>query len=209
MMMSFKFGSKGNAAAARALVKNVREGRVSVHAHDEDYSGASVLTCVASCGLTDEVDYLLDVGANVLAVSNNGNTALTAAITYGRAATAELLIQRGALVNGSPPTQRAPLYLAVAYDLAGVALQLLDKGADVNAPAMIGDAVVTPLIMAARMNTRTVVRALLLHGADAVPRADYGETAFDVAVRCNFAQLIVTLLASGCSPMSLDTEKRR
>lgn len=149
--------------------------------------------------------YLMDVGADVGAVDNDGLTALHWAACAGRRGLTTTLLERGHLsVNCHASLGATPLMVACAARHLDVAEMLLDAGADVE--------VATPdgwraLHVAVRACAAPIVRLLLLkgsadpdaisssltHGGDSVPAS----TPLLIAISLNSVRMMRHLLDAG------------
>ena len=109
---------------------------------DGQASDFNLLHRAAMLGLTDIVKRLLDMGANVNALSDNGS-ALKLAIQYNQGASFDLLLSRGALPDHVTPTEEershfkinkrsAPITQAASSNNGKIIRRLLDGGADPN-----------------------------------------------------------------------------
>ena len=84
-------------------------------------------------GRINEIESLLEQGADVDAPNSAGPLSLILAIRYGQVDAARLLLERGADVNGGEWGNRGrPLLTAVVKDQTDVVRLLLERGADVN-----------------------------------------------------------------------------
>lgn len=103
---------------------------------------------------------LIDHGAQLDAHNRSGHTALEVAVLSGKIQVAQLLRQRGATLDA-----QSLLFKAIRADanFRDVFEFLVRQGADVNAPDDSGD---TPLVLAARLGHRLLVKRLIDSGAD-------------------------------------------
>lgn len=115
----------------------------------------------------------------------------------------ELLLAAGGDVNDNRDAGNTPLYFLVRWHdvernervRKGV-VWLLEHGADPN--VRCGDEEETALHLAARIGqTPPIVRLLLAHGADVQARRADGRTAWMLAARSGFDEIVTTLEAAG------------
>jgi ankyrin repeat protein len=130
-------------------------------------------------------------GARINLLNKNGETPLHMASLQGKMAAAEWLIGKGANINPDP---RAAAWSALHYAAFSgkkeLVTRLLEKGADINARAPNGT---TPLMSAIYEGKRDVADYLVRLGADRTLKNDWGDGAFEWAVKYNqtdLAQLI-------------------
>ena len=107
----------------------VRRSRPSMMASNES---ASALCAAAREGDGAEVSRLLQAGADVDRVDDNGRTPLHDACVNGHADVVSLLLDAGAEVDPADNQKWTPLYYACARGHADVVSLLLDAGADVD-----------------------------------------------------------------------------
>lgn len=103
---------------------------------------------------------LIEHGAQLEARNRGGHTALETAVLAGKIQVAQLLLRRGATLDAP-----ALLFEAICADanFRDVLEFLVRQGADVNALDDSGD---TPLVLAARLGRRLLVKRLIDQGAD-------------------------------------------
>ncbi|MBI3432587.1 MAG: ankyrin repeat domain-containing protein [Hydrogenophilales bacterium] len=158
-----------------------------------------------------EVERLLDAGADVSGKSKDGLTPLFWAAVWGADKAAELLVAHGAPVNGKSGREEfTPLHMA-AYNLhKGVAELLISKGGDVNARSRSGW---TPLHKAMEQlalrpatsapepsevaKTVAMVALLLASGADANAKSEGGTMPIHSAALSCQRTLVEALIAKG------------
>src|SRR5499426_2794268 len=137
-----------------------------------DEGGSTALHHAAGYGPLDNLQLLIDKGADVNAKNRRGSTPLHWAIHDE--AKARLLLAKGANVNAKQAQGRTPLYLAAMLGNGVPTLRLLlSKGADPNLVAVNGQ---TPLMMAAR-GAVEAMQLLIEKGADVNAKDGAGETA--------------------------------
>jgi ankyrin repeat protein len=139
------------------------------------------LMLAARDGNSDEVNALLDRGANVHATDNHGRTALMLAARQGNSDIANALLDRGADIDAADNTGMTALMLAVAQGNLNMVKALLDRGANVDVTNIQGW---TALMSAVRRGDPNIVKALLDRGADINITAN-GMTALKQAVEYN------------------------
>lgn len=130
-------------------------------------------------GLLSMVRFLLDSGADVNAVENNGYTALMNAARKGYVKIVELLLERGADKDKASVDGWTALMNASAFDRKEIVDLLIDKGADINKADKLGR---TALMIAVIMNKKDIVDLLLKKGADSNLEDNEGRTAFGHAI---------------------------
>ena len=158
-------------------------------------------------GHNDIVKLLLDNGADVSQVDQNGLTVIYAAASWGNIEALQLLMAHGASPNGGYEIQRNVVYLATPLDIAAIhgkteAIRfLLEHGADPNFAAHHHIAVYdTPLIWAVTKNYPDCARLLLAHGADPNYQPPRNGTAVRWARRLNNRKIEKMLLDAGAKP---------
>lgn len=112
------------------------------------HDGWTPLHLAAFFGQPLVAEFLIDLGADMLAVSQNSNTVmpLHSALASGKTDVAMLLIDKGADVSAPQLTHGyTPLHYAAAGGLETVGRRLLEMGADPNVAAVDGK---TPIDMA-------------------------------------------------------------
>jgi hypothetical protein len=117
---------------------------------------------------------LLERGANVNAVDDNGRTLLHVAVEYAHRDIVALLIRSGANVDAVDNYGWTPLHVAVEYAHRDIVALLLRSGANVDAVDNNGW---TPLHWAAHDGHRDIVALLLRSGANVSIRNQSGRTA--------------------------------
>lgn len=126
------------------------------------------------------LNYLVDRGANTLAVSEDGRSALRQAIYDNNADLVNELIIKGAELNGCLHScEMPPLILAAALDDLTIAKALLDAGASTEVFTMDGE---NPVIMAASTGNLEMIKFLMGKGIPASIKGYRGGTALDAAI---------------------------
>lgn len=116
----------------------------------------------------------------------------------------KILASGGDIEHPQPQTGRRPLHLAIALDRGLNAENLINLGADINAVDGRG---LTPLMVAARRNSMSSVKALLaMPGIEIDRQQDQPprHTALMIAAEEGFMELIKHLLAAGANATLAD-----
>lgn len=139
------------------------------------------------------IPMLLQQGADVNAIDDQGRTPLHLAAEYGSREAVRLLLSHGATItsdnNGSTPLHKA--------GSVETAVLLLDAGATVDQPGLCGK---TPLILAASRGQTKLVDVLLSRGADRNARDRRGNTALHWAAAYGHEATVRFLLAARANP---------
>jgi hypothetical protein len=131
----------------------------------------------------DQVQVLVNKGADVDCVGNGGWTPIIMASAQGYENIARLLLEKGASPNSANHLGRTGLHFSSRYGNQAMAKLLLNFGADVNLPDVHGN---TPLIMAAQFGHNQLVTLLLDNNADGLTKNNKGRTAEEEARRSRF-----------------------
>lgn len=116
---------------------------------------------IAEEQLTDVAEWLLDAGAEIDAVSEDGSTALQAACDYEHPELVALLLAKGANTEVHGYLGRTPLHTAAIRQNKAICELLLANGADVNAK---NDDQATPFAIAAYLENAELVELFQSHG---------------------------------------------
>lgn len=152
--------------------------------------GFTPLVFAAINGDKRSVASLLAAGLDPNYTLPNGTTVLQAAVVAGKGDAAALLLEKGANVNVADTNGITPLHVAAQSGNLELVQNILAKHPVVDArtakilvPAQGGGAAFfrpsgeqTPLLMAARANRESVMRALVAAGADPKAKAQDGTT---------------------------------
>ena len=148
----------GSLAAVKQLVLHGADVNVA-----DPIKGQTPLMWAAAEGHTDVVAGLVEMGANVNAVSKGGFTPLLFSITKNDLASIKTLIKAGAKVNVALASGNTPLMVAMQYRYTDVALTLIEAGADFNVKDRAGN---TTLHLAAQQGDLKLVNELLARKVD-------------------------------------------
>jgi ankyrin repeat protein len=157
------------------------------------------------------LNLLLEHGADVNTIAENGWTALHMAASQGRTRAVKMLIDKGADLDcrtGKPkgwysdgrPTGQTPLLLALRSGYLHVAQLLIDRGADVNGADETGK---TALLLAAGMALRVDTWAIAVSGIDC---GSQGVQILDVGLRNANRRLADCLLSHGANANARDED---
>jgi hypothetical protein len=151
------------------------------------------------------VEAILDAGADVNALTDDGNTPLNMAIRRGNPELMRLLIQRGAAVTKFSRKRFRPPMLAVAESEVPFSLKpaliglLLQAGADANATHKFGYTALMPLSVGDDVdeeNRSACLAALLKAGAKDLPDKD-GCTGLHFAIHYRHFRAAMLLIEGG------------
>jgi ankyrin repeat protein len=117
-------------------------------------------------GRTDEIDSLLEQGAEIEAKRGDGSTSLILAIYHNKEDAARLLIEKGADVNAHDEVNWTPLLDAIDNNMTDLAVLLIQKGADINAKSDDGK---MPLSLARERKNEELIMVLEKLGATEPP----------------------------------------
>jgi len=158
------------------------------------------LFTAVSRGQTEEVQALIDAGADVNARDNDADNAYTplhVAALMGKAEVAQVLIAAGAAVEAkSGEFALTPLHVAALMGKAEVAQVLIAAGAAVDARDSYAK---TPLHVAAGKGHAEVAQVLIAAGADVNARDNDAITPLDMASFKEHAEVVRALKLAGAS----------
>jgi ankyrin repeat protein len=158
----------------------------------KDAGGSTALHHAAGYGPLDNLQLLIDKGADVNAKNRRGSTPLHWAIHDE--AKVRLLLAKGANVNARQAQGRTPLCLAAMLGNGVPTVRLLlSKGADPNLATVNGQ---TPLMTAARGKVEAM-QLLIEKGADVNAKDGAGETALMFASTSGNARAVQLLIERG------------
>jgi ankyrin repeat protein len=151
----------------------------------------------AVIGDVDLVRQLLDEGAQVQAINEDGQTLLHMAATRGNVNLVDLLVERGADVDLPDASGQPPLLLAVRANSLGAAKRLLETGADPDATDSEGR---TAVHAAVEVCEGLVVRELIMLACDPDLADNRSHTPLHLASSWAWPAVANALLASGADP---------
>ncbi len=165
--------------------------------HEEDTR--PLLIEAADLGHVETVEALLDGGADPDLQDAQGRTALFLAVSQGHTDTVSALLEQGADPDLKEATGKAPLMMAAKNGFRRIVTLLLEHDADINAieddEQRFGEvsSQMTALAYAVRGGHTAIVGILLGHGADPSLRNHDGETAFDIARKNGYDDILEML----------------
>jgi ankyrin repeat protein len=126
-----------------------------------------------------EVSRLLNVGADVNAKDNDGNTSLIVACIKGHMHVVKELLEHGANIESKDICGWTPLHFACYNSHVAVGNELLSRGANIEAKDHDGD---TPLHWASWNGLEAIVQALLSSSANLLAANNRGQLPIHKAV---------------------------
>ncbi len=194
----------------------------------KDRGAKLTLIAAAKIGDVEEVNRLIQKGANVNARWKHGRTALMQAVVDNQAKILELLIEKGADLNIKDESGKTAFDLALTQNKKqmarllksrGAKLSLIDavklgdaeevtrllhQGVNVNAR---GEDARTALMQAALQNQPRIVELLIEKGADLNIKYESGKTPFDLALTQDNKQMARLLKSRGAKLSLIDAVK--
>jgi len=152
----------------------------------------------------DKVQALLQQGAEVNIMDDEGETPLHHIAFLGFFPTAELLVSKGALINAKNNKNWTPLHVAAWRGNIEVAELLLDNGADFEAVTDRGE---TPLHKAAQVGHADITALLIEKGASIHVTEDTEATPLHMAANSCRAEVVKLLIEAGADVNLLDAYK--
>jgi uncharacterized protein len=170
-------------------------------------AGFNPLIFAAQKGDTKSVSSLLSAGLDSNYALPNGTSVLQVAVLGGKSQVAEVLLKQGAKVDVADQAGNTPLHIASQSGNLEIVTSLLARHADPNARTAKTDTTgrqgaggggfgfrpggeQTPLLMAARANRESVMRALVAAGADPKIKAQDGTTLLMTAASSGHVEVV-------------------
>ncbi len=168
-------------------------------------AGFTPLIFAAQKGDARSAGILLAAGSDPNYALSNGITVLQIAARGGNNELTSVLLEKGAQVNAADPSGNTPLHIASQAGNLELVRMLLTKHADPNARTAKIDAArqgaggggffrpvgeQTPLLLAARANRESVMRALVAGGADPKIKAQAGTTLLMAAASSGHVEVV-------------------
>jgi ankyrin repeat protein len=165
--------------------------------------GQTPLHTASRHGDVELAQVLLEHGAEIDALDNEGKTSICLASEIGHVELVQFLLKQGADAEAQDDViDRSPLETAVLYGCMEVARVLLEHGVDANAQNKRGH---TPLFMASEWGNPAAARLLLSYGADVKARCKDNQTLLHVAIGEEITRLLLEL---GVDANALDIKNR-
>lgn len=158
-------------------VENLIIKGADVHAKEKSHDNITPLFLAVDGGNRKIVEMLLNFGADVNALDDEGETPLMRLDDDADAELVRLLIKHGAKINVVDNNGNTALISAAEYADAKILQVLMESGADVNAQNKHGK---TALMEAAYEDNFANVQTLVLGGANVNLKNNDGETALDL-----------------------------
>ncbi|CEL11396.1 hypothetical protein ASPCAL14498 [Aspergillus calidoustus] len=164
-----------------------------------------VLASAAREGNLDQVQRLLDLGANHSPRDLADGTPLMGAAREGHEPIVSLLLQQGASVFDRDRANRTTLHWAAERGHVEVAEELLDNGADLSAVDRKGS---TPLHLGAANRFPAMVSLLLERGASTSAKDGDAKTPLHVAAEVGVTKTVMIIIQKGADVLSVDEQGR-
>jgi ankyrin repeat protein len=138
-----------------------------------DTDDATALHVASQNGEEEVARFLLELGADISALDEEGYPPLHRAFQGGHVEVAQILIERGADILTEDKYGCTPLHRALTLGYVEVAQMLIERGADVSAQDMFG---ILPLHQASEVGYVEIAQMLIEHGADVSAEDMKGKT---------------------------------
>lgn len=161
------------------------------------------LMIAASKGYTQEINRLIQNGADVFAETEQGATPLIFAVSNNQTDVAKILIDYGSDVNKVTSQHVTPLLIAVKNQNAEIAEALIREGADIDVTDKY-DA--TPLHYASVYGYFQIVDMLLYYEASKDKKTVEGSTPLLASVWAGNADIVDLLIQNGANMEARDNE---
>lgn len=162
------------------------------HVNSVNTEGRTALVSVIDRNMDkSDVDFLLEVQADVNLADANGNTPLITAIECGKRNVVKILLENNAIVNYVDKHGLTPLIASINKKNSKMTRILLDNGADVN---FVSDCGLTPLYSAVMSGHNGIINMLLSYE----PRTDVetcGNTLLFNAIKLGYVEVVCLLLS--------------
>lgn len=186
-----------------AILKLLRQ----AGANFEERSSVGMTPLAKTIERSDEVSLaLIELGADVLAKNDAGQTLLSIAMLHGSPEMAFRLIELGVDINEANKYQETCLIEMVEMGDAHAVKMLVEWGADANAPEAARKT--SALHVAVRKKSLAKAEILIKAGADPDIHDDQGATPLMMAAKAEFGEMLKLLLDSGANPWATDNAGR-
>ncbi len=188
----------------RAVALSIREDDRRLDEINERFRGIVITSDME----TQELQELIEVGADVNALRASGRTSLHDAVYVGNAEVCKFLLSHGADVHAVDTAGWTPLHWVSRCSQPEICLIFLDAGADIEAKCTgIGHGPFkgyTPLHVAVGRKSPTVCQQLIHMGADVSATCCNGQMPLHHAVAANFPEICHLLLNAGADMLAPD-----
>ncbi len=185
------------------LLKTLLESGIVTDIDKGDEQDYTALILASTRGHESCVRVLLEAGADIEALADEGDTALTFAASKGHASIVQVLVNAGADVEAADFEGERSLMYASSGGYESCVRALLEAGADKDAKDENG---VTALIKASKGGHESCVRALLEAGADKDAKDENGVTALIKASINGHESCVRALLEAGADKDAKDKD---
>jgi ankyrin repeat protein len=193
------YAARENSVEVVRLLINNRAGTLI-----KDPNGRTALHA-ATVNDQETTKFLIDLGMDIDAPDNEGNTALHKAADDANEATVQILIDHGADVSLKNKQDETALSLAAGTSAIPIVRLLIDRGADLRTRDQEGR---TALHRAAARQSDAVARLLIDRGADLRTRDQEGRTALHWAATGQSDAVARLLIDRGADLQTRDQEGR-
>lgn len=169
--------------------------------HQRDSLQRTPAHWAARNGDAEILTLLIEKGADVNCIDQNGVTPLHSASARGFGDMVRLLIANGAGINARLSTGDTPLQGAIMRGQVPTARLLIELGADVNT---VNEMQRTPMMAASALGIAGLVKTLIDNGANVNAKDSDGNEALTYASGSGFADVVELLLESGADPTLKD-----
>jgi ankyrin repeat protein len=169
-----------NVAAVRCVLELTPDAKKRLRTSQRD--GDSAAGCAARTGVVELLQALIDAGAPLEGADGVGRTPLGYAAGSGSAPCVAALLKAGAKINETDSVGWTALMVASDEGETDAARLLLAQGADANARDPKGESALTLAIR----NGNVEMASILAPRTKLGERNQKGESAIDVAARCEF-----------------------
>ena len=181
---------QGNLSTAKFLI----DSGADINMQGGEYVRAIFAAIASEDGHFEMVKILLDKGADMAVVNQDGDTPLINAVYYGHIEVARLLLDRGANLFVTNNNGSTPLIIAAVYNHFELVEFLLDKGADQTVVDQDGDSSLMCAILRGHLE---VVRLLLDRGASLTTYNNAGFSPLSFAANHGHPNIVKLLLERG------------
>ncbi|XP_059146009.1 putative ankyrin repeat protein RF_0381 [Physella acuta] len=163
-----------------------------------------LLLAVKNYDSLEITEALLQAGANVNQLNNDGVSALHVAAQSRSLSKVKLLLAQGSDVNIKTTTEQTPLQYAFSSPDPQIIQHLVEQGASVNVVDYRGN---TPLLLASSLENDAVIKSIVKAGADMNHQNNRGYTALMLAAKKCKPMAIKALCESGADVNCISTAR--